>query len=354
MKKIFFALCLALALAGCKKEETSQQIQLDFSAGTAYYYGDYYNIGCDNYYVVLEGDATLYIDINVPVSTNTFIPQGNYSPRTSDKVNYTFNLGYKNPGGTVDYSCVAIGSTAYAVEGGEITFSYDRSSCVVGGRIIANGTEYAISFSGELEIVTVTGDDDDDDDDDDDPDPTPIPGDLTGGALSGAFGYYYGDYYEVGADNYYLYIYKGDYDTDGSSFTAPGVEICLELLTTTGNGTIPAGTYAYSESESDGAGHFLCGWVDEDEQLVYPSYLYIQNDSTGDDYYLDIIDGGSVKIEKSGSTYSISAEIQCGGSTYSYTYEGTISIEDYSTAAVSATKAKLSSRPGRKSNKPAR
>ena len=328
MKKIFFALCLVFALAGCKKDEPSRAI-LGFSAGEGVWYGDYYDIGYDNYYVTLSGDATLYLDLNVPVSTSRFLPQGKYAPRVGDNFDYTFNLGYEYPNGEVGYSCIKLGKAVYAVEDGELTFSYERTECSVGGWIQANGTEYEIRYTGNLEISEYE----------------PEGGDLTSGALEHATAYYYGDFYEVGADDYWLDLYTGTYDSDGINFTTPGVEVYLDILTTAGSGTsIPAGTYNISDTEEDGAWHILTGF--EDSGSIYPSYLYIQYDSAADDCYLDVITGGTLTVAKNGGNYSIKATIVSGGDTYEYTYDGPVSFKDERSTS-SVTKSKLSRRFGR-------
>ena len=113
--------------------------------------------------------------------------------------------------------------------------------------------------------------------------------------VAGAAAYYYGDLYEIGYNDWDLYLYND-------------LEILYVEFLTALNVTSPVGTYTivpYSENMS--AGDALAGEFD-DEGYIWPSY-YLKYDSSDNVESYALITSGTVNVTKSGSNYTVSVDL---------------------------------------------
>ncbi len=127
--------------------------------------------------------------------------------------------------------------------------------------------------------------------------------------------YYYGDYYENGANNWNIYL------------TNNTEEICVECFTNL-NASTPVGSYsivAYSESGNK-VGDALAGEISEDGYLL-PTYYTAYNSSDELEIYA-LITSGSLNVTANGDTYTMTANfIDEDGNKITTNYTGAISIE---------------------------
>lgn len=141
------------------------------------------------------------------------------------------------------------------------------------------------------------------------------------------YGYadFYGQWYTDNTDNYLLYLYAGDTDSEGY-FKNSGVILTLDLLLPKkGDLTIASGVYKCSDEGNTYT--FIPTYKSKDNDYE-GSVLYIQKNKNS--YGYSAIQGGAVSItRKVTGVYEITAEITTqDGKKYSLKFSGMIDIED--------------------------
>lgn len=125
----------------------------------------------------------------------------------------------------------------------------------------------------------------------------------------------YGDYYEVGANNWYIELYTADYS-----------EMVVLEVQTSASATSCVGTYPFNTTFA--AGSAISGFIYE--QYLFGSYWAKLSASTGDLEDYALINNGSLSISKSGSNYVIALDATTDeGSAITASYNG--ELIDYST-----------------------
>ena len=138
----------------------------------------------------------------------------------------------------------------------------------------------------------------------------------------------YGDYYEVGATNWYIELYTADYSE----------MVVLEVQTST-SATSCVGTYPFNTTFA--AGSAISGFIYE--QYIYGSYWAKLSASTDDLEGYALINNGSLSISKSDTNYVIALDATTDdGSAITASYNG--ELIDYSTIS-----SVMSTTPKRKS-----
>lgn len=123
---------------------------------------------------------------------------------------------------------------------------------------------------------------------------------------------YYGDFYETDTQDWVLTLENGTTQET----------LCIEFLNAA-NSTDIVGSYNIDQEETYLNGTALTGFIDEDGYL-YPTFYF--NESTMD-YALAA--GGTLKITKSGSTYTIKADFTDEtGRKFSCNYTGPVTIQE--------------------------
>lgn len=324
MKKIFAAIGLVAMLAcSCNRHHEPEYPEPtylgDFNAAQVLYYGDYYENGCDNYIVrVISGpvssDLTLtgsglvvYLDINAPQSKYIGLPSGTYSPLYSgDRLEYKYVRGGTEGTGNVtgSYICRFIGASdngkAYEIADGDIKVSYRGSLITIEGIITAAGVDYDFYYSGPVDVVDKTENTDDVDK-----------------TWSIAEACNYGDYYGVGADNWFIMLSNADYDSTGEC-------VNLEINANSTDGSLPTGTFKIVDGTVK-PGMGVAGWIDDENG----GYIY------GTWYCYDEVGvygatEGTISISAKGRIYTITYNcydsIEKGS--FSGTYTGTLDYFD--------------------------
>lgn len=153
-----------------------------------------------------------------------------------------------------------------------------------------------------------------------------FPGDQTYKLMADAVYYGSQNYSEV--DEYILYLYWGEYDSN-DDFKSVGTELAFDVLCPkTGKMELSSGTYKCA-SDDYTQYHFLDG-IDKDGE-IYPSYAYYKSSSSSK---VVVISAGTIEISTSGSTKNITVTFKAESpdsktvQTYKVKFSGEIAYTD--------------------------
>lgn len=276
------------------------------------YYGNYYSILSYNYYIVLS-ESGLDEDGNLPegedaytfdIFSNTSLAACGYGLPTGT---YTFDEDGTTASNTMGYYSVyyaSDGNVYEYLEGSSITISKNR---IEANLKLSNGLVHKVVYEGEFYTYDLSeGYDDggyDDGGDDDWGDYygySNLGGDYTV-KMSGNDIYMsitnYGDYYEVGCNNYWIDIYE-----DGN--TGVGLYLSLDLLTNASADAL-AGTYTPSYDATSYEKVYVEGGIDEEGYLFGCWLLTLDGDSVDESGPLAPMYDGTITLAKSGSKYTV-------------------------------------------------
>lgn len=143
--------------------------------------------------------------------------------------------------------------------------------------------------------------------------------------ISKAGGYFFGT--SFGAfDNFSLWMSEDGVTEDMTVFTGEGTYLIFDLnVTVTGKPTLPAGTFSVASGDEAEENTIAPGADYAGGMMTGSAIVQIKADGTKDYFY---IDGGSLKIEVSGSSYVITANVTSDGKEFTFKYEGAVSIFD--------------------------
>jgi len=175
MKKlIYFLLATAFAFTSCNEERISPRDpepapNTDYAM--AFYYGDYYGNGLDNYILELvDGELDEYgtligsgmflaLDLNTLISNDMAISTGDYLPLLvpSESKSFTFVTG-------ADQGDIIVGSyvyektfrgyvNLYIVTGGVVTVERSRNTYYITAEVIAGGREMTFVYEGAISFI---------------------------------------------------------------------------------------------------------------------------------------------------------------------------------------------------------
>ena len=145
-------------------------------------------------------------------------------------------------------------------------------------------------------------------------------------AFNSAKGFFYGDYYMSGTDNYWTYFTTGSVVFADGAFSGKGTALFLELnAPKSGNKSVTAGSYTVDESGEMHEYTFVKG-EDFGAEGLQGTFVY---DSEVDGNYL-VVSEGMVSVKAVNGEYVVTAYVKAGDKTYSFTYSGSIPLEDYS------------------------
>lgn len=151
---------------------------------------------------------------------------------------------------------------------------------------------------------------------------TTLEGDVTLN-IAQAIAYYYGDYYEIGTNNWEI----GLFNSTGYEF------VYSEFFTTLGAST-PEGTFAIKEVAGEAYTAF-CGAFDE-EGYILPTY-YVKLTAQEDIQDVALIASGSFTIGKSGSNYTVTLDLADElGNKVKGSYTGAMKVADGNAEAAQA------------------
>lgn len=305
MKKLICIFAFAAVLAGCRKPEPEPDpipVLDDFNVAEALYYGNYYDNGCDNYFVRLVSGRVdeslalvgaghiLNFDFNVPLGEGKGIPGGHYTAlHAGNELYFTFVRGITNGDGYVSGSYLAefagneeLGNV-FEVTDGFVDVSYAGNVCIMEGTIYLDGAVYDIYYEGGMTVTDCR-----------EPDPGPdpvdpeVPQNPVLNNLSEAAAINYGDFYECGADNWFIELFTPNYDKTGES-------VLLEIVSGNGERELPTGTFLITDDIKPGVAVF--GW--DSEGYVYGTwYCYDKVAHYG-------ATEGSITISRKGTDYTI-------------------------------------------------
>ena len=146
--------------------------------------------------------------------------------------------------------------------------------------------------------------------------------------LIDGWGEFYGDHYENNTDNYLIYLYEGETDSDGY-FTKSAHMLRLDIILPQSN-SIALKEGVYNCSDRGSTFSFVPAYMAKDEDgnpFMDGSTLYIQTDSKH--YNTFAITDGRMVVEKLiGNRYDITLTVSSNGSEYTFHYKGAIDIQD--------------------------
>ena len=310
----------------------SRDITLQYAYGE--FYGQWYNNQSDSYLIYLyegptdkDGNFTgsahmLTLDVLLPKTGEMALREGVYRCTDASGQTQIFIPAYdsidENGNKYLDGSTLYIQRdpqhyATYGVTDGElvvkrlVTGRYE-----IEAKIVADGAEYRFYYKGAVNIEDKSG------------------GSTGGDFFPGKDSYslkakakYNGGIYD-GADDYTLYLYYGEY-LDNGDFKTVGTEMVFEILTKkTAGMTLTPGTYTCT-GDNFTPGHVLEGL--EEDNVVYPSYLYRQYDDKGN-YLLELVTDATLTIEKDGEVYKVKASFTTASGSFECEYSGGIPIAD--------------------------
>lgn len=148
--------------------------------------------------------------------------------------------------------------------------------------------------------------------------------------LQDGWGEFYADHYENNTDNYLVYLYEGETDSEGY-FTKSAHMLILDFILPQSN-TIGLKEAVYNCSDKGTAYTFVPAFSAKDENgepFLDGSKLYVQTDRTHYQYYA--ITDGRIEIQKLiGNRYEMSIKVAANGVEYNFHYKGALDIEDRS------------------------
>ncbi|MBO4758177.1 MAG: hypothetical protein J5577_06990 [Bacteroidales bacterium] len=146
--------------------------------------------------------------------------------------------------------------------------------------------------------------------------------------LLDGWGEFYGDYYETNTDNYLVYLYEGETDSDGY-FTKSAHMLTLDILLPQSN-TLGLREGLYSCSDRGASFTFSPAFMSKDKNgdpFLDGSKIYIQTDAK---HYVEygITDGKIEILKLIGNRYEMSITVSANGTEYNFHYKGAIDITD--------------------------
>lgn len=325
---------------GGNNGEVDKELQISFFYGS--YMGLYYGTPTYNYYVILsdkdadeEGyfpaDAVIYyFDLysNVEGSSNNFVlPNGTYT--------FDSNNTYDHNTISSEYSYYSVSDEeGYGFSNATLTVSNNKLVALVE----VNGEVHKLVYEGSLvcfddqESEDDGGGDDGGNDDGDDGGDYYAYSNLTSDysfniSDSSAYGYadYYGDYYGIGCNNYFLDLYE-DFENGN------GLNIFIDLLTTSTSTDI-VGTYTPYYTSQSNEYTFVEGDVSEEDYSLLGSWIATIENGEIVDGPLAPITLGEVKIAKTSQADVYAITLDCIDDA-GYNIKGTFTCElefgDYS------------------------
>ena len=267
----------------------------------------------------------LALDILCPAGTGLAISPGQYSCSVDDLKAGVFLTGYEDNGlsypsyiykkdkkGKETLELVTGGTLSVEVNTRPANYIYNITA-----NIKAGTSRYIFTYEGTIDFTDYT---------------EPV-GPEAPELLSNAYANFNGKQYSDDTQNYTAVLSNGTYDAD-NNFIGSGTELALDFLCPiSATDGISAGSYSCTYDDFK-AFVFLEGY--EEEGTVYPSYLYEVTDN-GDEI-LNAVTGGSVTVARQNGKYRIDAELEVGGATRKFSFEGNIQINDYSASDAPAMK----------------
>lgn len=299
------------------------------SAG-GYYCGDQYGTGYDeDFLYLLSGDVkeggmsfagkgiALWLDLNLPKTGSTTLPAHSYIPLLSDDQDQSYtwlpgtDMGAWGVMGSFVYS-YQDGDTEpqyIMAENGSVEITLNGSDYTVDVAVTAGGKEYKFRYTGPIALKDAK--------DAGDPpaqDYTEI--DL-GNELTQSVLYFDGDAYGTGgvSNNWMVYLADSRVDFTASPLSGPGKIVILELNTAPADGKVlPAGTYEVLNPLDITSAAALTpftavpGLVNSKEEVYGTWYLATE---TKDGAFQPTCGAqkGSVKVKKSGESYTIDFDL---------------------------------------------
>lgn len=264
----------------------------------AVYYGDYYTVGtADNFYLALSDLG--FDDKGYEYAGGTYYALDIYAPITSDMTitpgRYNFDINKTNAAGTValnEYTCYykmnATGNgydTEDYPDSGYITFAEDGS--IYAEFHFTSGATHKISYTGDIYVYNAM---DSGDNGGEDGSNSTLTDDYTCSFNNHTLYYTnYGDIYEVGLDNYVLYLEPNDDDGD-----------CVMFDIVTGDSDF-TGTYTINDTMATHTAY--PGYIEEysGEEYMVGCWYY-----TGDFYDYAALEVGEIEIIKNNdSSYTL-------------------------------------------------
>ena len=314
MKKIIqvsaLFLIAVLLFSSCEKNKNRT---LNFQSAKSDFLGDPTRTSVDFYDLKLydgnltnnpNGDGTFaYIQLNTPTTNDNEIKTGSYLPNNSSQARtFTYETGIWKTDNQGDYvSGSYIGTykngqlIQYPVTEGKITVSRNSNYYTVSGLVIADGTQYDVSYQGQIEFTDMV---------------VPLPETLTHGEI-----WYQGDPYGNGVKIYSIRL--ADDNVRISDFAGNGDAMQIELYTPlTATTIIPDGTYPIMVDKVQ-VNTAIDGYYDSNDKADYGTWYYTADALS--------INKGSVSIQyMTGSTYRISFNFTDDYYGYNFcgTYEG--------------------------------
>lgn len=257
-----------------------------------------------------------------PEDDNLFIPAGVYTLAPAGGMPGRFQFtaaGWDGEGsGTYAATVDADGMrTDAAVTGGEFTVEYVNYQYSITGRFDVEGSDDQLEFgyAGDIEIYDVMN-----------------PGGEMPGEFEGTFLWgeatYSGDYYKSGMGNLFVNLVDAE-NPDMLPYNRLALDVNIPLASSPSDIGFEAGTYriaprnVYTDEFT-----FNPGTV-TDETLA-GSY-WCRHDSQ-DGWYPVAVTGGTVTVAKSGTIYTVTAQVTLeDGTVIEGTYEGVITVYDNST-----------------------
>lgn len=295
-----------------------------FTDASGDYYGNYYDNDCGNFDIYLESEKySLFMETfsdkaenpdNAIMTAHTYTVVDNYA-------NYTVIPGSYNAdrGTYVSAQITTDDGTKYAIVGGEFDLALSGSTYTLTlDFILDDGREFTGSYEGAIEFSNQSGEGT----------LSTLTGDVNIPAFASVDVYSYGDYYEIGMNNYEVYLLgDGMYWDENGSEAGTGYYIALEMDTPLGPTTeLPQGEYHFTDSGNGlvlypgelAFGMFAIGaWITEyaDNEIVNQAPLV----------------GGSMTVSKSGTNYTITLAFEDDNNpayNITGTYTGSTGFED--------------------------
>lgn len=333
------ALCSFTAVSCDDKNLDFDADEYEATSAYAYYFGKDENSGCDIYglslfigdvdeeYRLSSRGIELFVELNAPSGDVIGLIPGEYRAlrSTTAEPSFTFNTGSISAG-AVYGSYVGMKKSDleemeyYLVMDGTVEIRTRNGKFYITADVRADGDDIEFSYSGGVAVIDASssGDGEGGDSDGDIPSNTDYTfNDFTQGEL---------DY--NGAEDGFSYwsIYLGDDAVDLADLSGTGRIACIDLCTTNSSSTdIPVGTYTVSETD----GNFVAIPIYE-----YDGYYYGTMFCEGDNILVGAT-SGTVKVLKSGSTYTVSMDLVDSdyNNTFKGSYTGTLTYMDYSGAS---------------------
>lgn len=190
-----------------------------------------------------------------------------------------------------------------------VTVSGSEIKAVAAGDAVITATVQGGTLTSECSVTVV---------------PEGYPTEFT--AFNSAKGFFYGDYYMAGTDNSWTYFTSGSVVFADGAFSGKGTALFLELnAPKSGDKSVTAGSYSVDESGEMPEYTFAKG-EDFGTEGLQGTFVY---DSEVEGNYL-VVSEGAVSVKTVNSEYVVSAYVKAGGKAYSFTYSGSVPVEDYS------------------------